>query len=224
MNNKKPYVYKRVIAYFIDLIIVALLSGILTVVFTDDDKANDDSKAMIELMSKYQAGEIEKEDYYREYQDLSYSIDKNSIVTNSIIIGVSIVYFVVLCYYCHGITLGKYLVKIKIVSANDKDLNIFHYLLRSLIVDLILSRTFGLIMVNVLSKADYIKYHDKVSNVFTILLLVSFILIMYRDDGRGIEDFMGNTKIVNIKDVIDNNRDFLEVNDAKIVKEKKEVK
>jgi hypothetical protein len=30
---------------------------------------------------------------------------------------------------------------------------------------------------------------------------------MYRDDGRGIEDFMGNTKIVNMKDLDENKED-----------------
>ena len=94
---------------------------------------------------------------------------------------------------------------------------LLNYFLRSLVIDLILSHTTSVILINLLSKEDFIKYYSKVSNVFTVLLLISFIIIMYRNDGRGIEDFMGNTRIVNMKD--------LEIQDdrkeAIVVKEKK---
>ena len=207
MNKKKPYVYKRVIAYVIDLIIVTLISGMLSIVLTDNNKYNQDAEKLFELTSKIASKEIDAEEYYREYDELNYTLTKDSIDVTIITIGVSIVYFVVLTYFCHGITLGKYIMKLKIVSANGKDLNILNYFLRSLLIDLLLSHASSIILINILSKEDFIKYYSKISNVFTVLLLVSFIIIMYRDDGRGIEDFMGNTKIVNMKDLDENKED-----------------
>ena len=35
MNRTKPQLYKRIIAYIIDLLVVTLLAGIVTMMFTD---------------------------------------------------------------------------------------------------------------------------------------------------------------------------------------------
>ena len=106
--------------------------------------------------------------------------------------------------------------KIKIVSANGKKLNMGHYFLRCLVIDLVLSHSISLILFYTLSKTDFINYYDKVSRGITLLLLLSFILIMFRNDGRSISDFMGNTKIVNFND--EEEKEPLEAN---IVEKKK---
>lgn len=206
MNKRKPYVYKRIIAYMIDLIIVTLISGILTIVFVDNTDYNKDTERLVEVTQKLTSGEITQEEYYKEFDSINYDLTKDSVSVTIITCCVSIVYYVILCFYCHGITLGKYFMKIRIVSANDKELNIGNYLLRSLIVNLILSNVLSVVLVKFLSKENFIMYYSKVSNVLTVLLLVSFILIMYRDDGRGIQDFMGNTKIINFKDEQERNQ------------------
>ena len=200
MNKKKPFVYKRVIAYVIDLLIVTLISGILTVVFTDNSSYEKDTERMLDLTQKYTSKEINDEEYYKQFDELNYQMTLDSVSVTAITCGVSIIYYVILCYYCHGITLGKYIMKIKIVSSNGKKLNLGNYLLRCLVINMVLSNFINVFLVETLSKTSFLSIYSKVSNGFTLLLLLSFILVMYREDGRGVEDFMGNTKIVNIKD------------------------
>lgn len=221
MNKKKPFVYKRVIAYVIDLLIVTLISGILTVVFTDNSSYEKDTERMLDLTQKYTSKEINDEEYYKQFDELNYQMTLDSVSVTAITCGVSIIYYVILCYYCHGITLGKYIMKIKIVSSNGKKLNLGNYLLRCLIINMVLSNFINIILVETLSKTSFLSIYSKISNGFTLLLLLSFILVMYREDGRGVEDFMGNTKIVNFKDeeVNDNN-----VEEATIVNEKEKGK
>ena len=218
MNKKKPLVFKRVVAYLIDILIVTLLSGIVTIVFTNNTKYENDSNKLVELTSKLSQGEITSDDFFKEYDELSYSLIKDSIDVNIITCTISIIYFVIMCYYCHGITLGKYIMKLKIVSANDKKLTIFNYLLRSLIINMILSNVFSVVFVLILSKDTFMTVYPKITNCTTLLLVLSFILIMYRNDGRGVEDFMGNTKVVNFKDLEENDI----VKEAKVIEEKKE--
>ena len=200
MNRKKPFVYKRVMAYFIDLIVITLISGILTIVFTNNEAYEEDSLRLMELTKELTSGEKTQEEYYKEFDNINYSLTKNSISVTAITVSVSIVYYVILCYYCHGITLGKYIMHLKIVSANGKELNLCHYLLRCLVVNMVLSNIVTIILIESLSKDTFINYYSRISNGFSILLLISFIMIMYRNDGRGIEDFMGNTKVINWKD------------------------
>ena len=217
--TKKPYMYKRILAYLIDIIIVTLLSSIVSLVFVDNTNYTRDSEKIFELAKKLTANEIERDEYYKELDSLNYELTKNSVEVTIITCSVSLVYFVVLCYYCNGITLGKYLMKIKIVSAKGKKLNIGNYFLRSLVIDLILSHSISLILFYTLSKNDFITYYSKVSNGITLLLVLSFILIAFRNDGRGVEDFMGNTKVINFDDIKEN-----EAEEAVVIKEKKNKK
>ena len=221
MNKKKPFVYKRVMAYIIDLLIVTLISGILTIVFTDNSAYEKDTDRMMDLTKKYTTKEISEEEYYKQFDELNYQLTLDSVGVTAITCGVSIIYYVILCYYCHGITLGKYIMKIKIASANGKKLNLGNYLLRCLVINMVLSNLLNIILVESLSKTSFLSIYSKVSNGFTLLLLLSFILIMYREDGRGVEDFMGNTKIINIKDeeVSNNVEEATVVNEVKKNKE-----
>lgn len=227
MKREKPYIYKRVIAFIIDTLIVTVLSGLLTIVFTNSDKYNEDNKKLLELTEKIVSEKQDQDKYMKEFNELNYDLTKDSIEVTIITIGVSIVYYSIMCYFCNGITLGKYILKLKITSANDKELNIINYFLRSLIVNSILSNIIIIILINTLSKESYINISGRVGNVFTILMVVSFIMMMYRDDGRGLHDLMGNTKVINIKDLEEKEEvkeEPKEIEEATIVEEKKQTK
>lgn len=200
MNRKKPYIYKRFIAYIIDILIVTLLSGILTILFTDSTQYNKDTENLLNVTEKLAQKEITTEEYYKQYDEINYSLTKDSVNVTIITVVVTIIYFDIMSYFCHGITLGKYIMKLKIVSANGKELTILNYLLRSTIINSLISNILTTILVLYLSKETFISVYPKISNAFTLLLIVTFIFMMYRDDGRGLHDIIGNTKIISTKE------------------------
>jgi uncharacterized RDD family membrane protein YckC len=113
--------------------------------------------------------------------------------------------------------------KLRIVSSNGKKLNMGHYLIRALFINLILSNVVSVVLVTTLSKDSFVSIYPKVSNVFTVFILATILFIMYRNDGRGLHDLMANTKIVSTKGV--NNIEEPEekkdeVVDAKVIEEK----
>lgn len=233
MNNEKPQFYKRLGAYIIDLLVVALLASAIASVFTDTSKSSAVLDKMKDIIEKYNAKEISIEEYQLEYRDLSYDYAVDSSNVTVIMLVVTIVYYVIMSYFCHGITLGKYLMKIRIVGANNQKLSIFNYLLRSLIVNNILSSIASIITINTLAKKDYFVVDEKVSGVFSLLLIVTLIMLMYRKDGRGLHDIIGNTKVVNIdykeepieetkSEQVEENKNE-EIEEAKVIEEKKEV-
>ncbi len=222
MNKEKPYFLKRVIAYLIDLIIVMLLSGIISTIFIHNENYQSESQKLLDLTKKYTDGVITKEEYSEEFDIINYYMTKDSVDVTIINIIVAIVYYVILCYYCGGITLGKYIMKLRIVSANDKKLNLGHYLLRALMVNLILSHLVSVVLVQILSKDSFISIYPKISNILTILLLVTFIFMMYREDGRGLHDLIANTQIVSTKkDIIEEKEEKEEIVEAQVLEEKK---
>ena len=220
MTRKKPYMYKRFIAYFIDLLAIALIAGSLAVIFNVSKKADKDTEKIFQVYEKYANKEITREEFVEEYNNTNYELTINSKEVTIITIAVTIIYYVIMCYFCHGITLGKYIMKIRIVSANERKLNILNYLLRSLIINSILSNLVSLILVSTLSKDSYISISSKISNGFTIIMVISFIFMMYRDDGRGLHDLISNTKVIDLKK--DKKEETEKIEEATIVSEEKE--
>lgn len=218
MNRKKPYFLKRAVAYLIDLIIVLLLAGIISTIFVNNENYKSESNKLMELTKSYTEGKITKEEYTKEFDNVNYYLTKDSTEVTIINLGVAIIYFVVLCYYCGGITLGKYLMKLRIVSANDKKLNIGHFLLRSLLVNLLLSNIMSIILVLTLNKDTFISVYPKVSNTLTILLLATVVFIMYREDGRGLHDLVASTQVISTKE---EKKDNEFINEANVIEEKK---
>ena len=221
MKSKKPYIYKRVIAFIIDTLIVTIISGLLTIMFTNNEQYDADNKKLLELTQKMISEKQDQDKYMEELNEINYNLTKDSINVTIITIGISVIYYSIMCYFCQGITLGKYILKLKITSANDKPLNIFNYFLRSLIINSILSNIVTIVLINTLSKESYINISGRVGNVFTVLMVVSFIMMMYRDDGRGLHDIIGNTKVISTKD-LEEKEEPKEIEEATIVEEKKQ--
>ena len=134
-------VLKRVMAYVIDVLIVTLLmSFIVSQNFINPyiDEYMDSYNEYTELVQKAQDGEIDTdtEEYKEKTIALNYEVSKYKVVSSSITVVGMILYFVVLQWALKGQTLGKKLMKIRVVANKEgKELNIGNYFLRSLILN-----------------------------------------------------------------------------------------
>ena len=196
MKNKKPFVYKRVIAYFIDIMIVSALSSILSLALPKNDTYNTKMDELSKTMEKFQNKEIDKDEWTKAYEDISYDISKASISSSIIIIVVSVGYFVLFNYYNDGQTLGKKIMKLKIVSSNGNPLTINNYVLRSLIINSVLSQLISVLLLCVLSKDNYLLYGSNAVSALSLVSAISFVFAIYRSDGRGLHDLISNTVVI----------------------------
>ena len=125
MDREKPYFIKRVVAYAIDFVIVTLFATVLSMILIKNTASyQQKTEQLMELTRKYTAGEISKEQYSKDFDELNYYVTREGVGTTIINCSTAIVYYVILCYFCHGITLGKYFMRLRIVSNSDKELNI----------------------------------------------------------------------------------------------------
>lgn len=230
-KNEKAKFIKRIGAYIIDILLVTLLTTSISMFFVDTKKSEGYTQQLVELTEKCSKNELSNEECQKQSNDLNYYISNDNIEVTIINCGVAIIYYVVLCFYCHGITLGKYLMKLKIVSANDKELNIGHYLIRGLLVNLILSNLVNILCIYFMSKDTYISVYPRISSVLSIFLLVTIMFAMYRNDGRGLHDLISNTKVISTKEpknnaevkeekIEDNGIPKKEIVDASVIHEK----
>jgi len=161
-----------------------------------------------ELISeKYEDMELTKEehekiiekindDYTVMSEDYVYLLNKNSITNTAITLICTLLYFGVLQYFLKGQTVGKKLLKLQVVSATDKKLNVFNYLLRSLIINDILLNTIGTIFLIVASKKVYTQADNIITTLISIVEAVIIFTVITRQDARGLHDLLFGTKVI----------------------------
>jgi len=199
MNKSKPYLFKRVIAYFVDMFIIAIVSSILINFAVNDENYIVNSNKLMDLMEQTMNGEVTQEEYTEQYNQLNYEITKSTVDITIIMSAVSLVYYVIFCYCRDGRTLGKQLMGIKIVSKNGKKLHINNYLIRTLLINQVLLDIVSSAMIILLNRNAYNLWFDRFSTVYSCFLMASLIFAAYRNDGRGLHDIIANTKVVNVK-------------------------
>ena len=214
-------VIKRFVAYAIDIFIVSMISSLITsnTLINKDfkkymdtyekyeevvDKYEDDKEALNDAL-EYEA--ITQDEYDVKLEELNETFDKDNVNYNYKLIKLSIVstivsilvillYFVVIQYYFNGQTVGKKIMKLRVVSNSSKKLNILNYLFRSLILNSVLINTLSIVMVLVLSKSSYLIYNEIIYVVNYIIEMAIIFMMGFNKDNRGLQDYVANTKVI----------------------------
>ena len=136
--------------------------------------------------------------YNNTYKENYYKMEKNSIMYNIIYLVVVILYFVGFNKYTNGQTLGKKLMRLKIVNNNDsnKDVPVWSYIVRLIILYqpiLYITKLIGV------SLMDISMYYTVTNYVYTFQSYLEMIVIAtmsIRLDGRGLQDMLAKTRVV----------------------------
>lgn len=214
-------VIKRFVAYAIDIFIVSMISSLITsntLINKDYKKYMDTYEEYEKIVDKYEVDKealndaleyeaITDEEYDIKLEKLNDSFDKDNIEYNYRLIKLSIVstlismllillYFVVIQYYFNGQTIGKKIMKLRVISNSDKKLNILNYLIRSLILNSVFINTLSIVMVLVLSKSNYLIYNEIIYVVNYIVEMAIIFMMGFTKDNRGLQDYVANTKVI----------------------------
>ncbi len=199
---KASGIIKRFGAYFIDLLVVSLISSaLLYISFINPtyDKYIDASEGYNEVLEKYYKGKIEIKEFNEETRKYNYEMNKYGYVYIIGDIVIIFLYFGVFAYYTKGQTLGKKLLSLKIVSNKDKELKLYNYFIRSFILNGIILKIFNLGAV-FFSKGIYYKLYNIGSNIDSIIFMVIILMILFNKEGRGLHDVLAGTKVIDLKD------------------------
>lgn len=139
-------------------------------------------------------------------KDYIYILNKKGISNPIINLILTILYFGVLQYFLKGQTIGKKIFKLKVVSTNNKKLNVLTYILRTLIVNDVLLNTITILFLAFSSKGVYTKASDILSTLISVVEMAIIFLVLTREDERGLHDLLFNTKVISTKEN-DNKKD-----------------
>lgn len=216
--SKKPYIYKRIIAYVLDILIISVIATVVTIPFSNNKEYVEISKELTGIVDKYKKEEIKEDKYLKEVEEFNYKLTKANMPQTIAVVVVSVLYFVGFNYYYKGQTLGKKVMKLRIVGNDENKLSINNYIIRMLVVNPALSNIVTIILILTLSKEKYLMYEGKLSSVFGILYIICFIFALYRNDGKGLHDLLAGTIVIDDKE----KNDQKEIKEAVIVSEKKD--
>lgn len=193
----KVYFLQRAIAYFIDVLIVAIIGSIIGyfLIFRTDSY-NDAVKKISDIPSMVLSGKIENEKDLDEYMKYSYIVQKNSGLSTVVELIISIFYFGTFAYYNNGKTIGKKLMKIKVVSSSDTELSHGKFIIRASLITGLYTSFLSLFSLFFNDYVKYFNYDLLFSNIYSIFVITCIIMIIFRKDNRGLHDLIVKSKIV----------------------------
>ena len=173
---------KRIIAFVIDIVIISLIFKAVSVLPIDPykEKYNETYKKYTEVIGDNKEVSDENKD---EIIELNYEVYKYRTYSTVISASIFVLYFGVLQYALKGQTIGKKIMKLKVVSNSDKDDNIWLSLLNTGAVYIFKGVNFY-----------YVTY--VISMLSSLIYMMNLIMIMFRKDNRGLHDFVAGTKVV----------------------------
>lgn len=197
-------VLKRVMAYIIDVLIFSIvLTPIInwSVINPYIDEYTENYSEYTELIEQANAGEIDTEtdEYKDKIVDLNYNINKYKVISSSISVVGFILYFAVLQWALKGQTIGKKIMKIRVVAnKEDKKLNVGNYILRSLILNNIIFSIILIIGVYIFKAPGYYTLSMVVSYLQLLVMSLIMLMVVLRKDFRGLHDFVAGTKVIDL--------------------------
>ena len=191
----KATFFERVGSYLIDTIIVSFIFSLICLGFGNYTSSTE--KLMKELDDKLLEEKITPEEYLKEYQDLMYDYQKENVLELGISVALTIAYYVVFQYMNKGQTLGKKLLKLRVVDKDtNKPISILKGLLRSLLILSILSGTLSIILLYIVGKKLYFPIYSGLLMIEGIFILTTMMFVLYKKDKRGLHDIITNTVVI----------------------------
>ncbi len=214
---------KRIIAYLIDILLVSIVVTPFINIKAINPNIDDYNKYYEEytqLIEDANNGDIDtsSEEYKNEIIDLNYKIAEYKVINSSISVVSLIIYFVIIQYFLKGQTVGKKILKLKVVSNKDKELNIGNYFVRSLILNNIIFSIILIIGVYIFKPNGYYNLSMVVSYLQLLVMSVIILMVVLRKDNRGLHDIIAGTKVISLEPVISE-----EIVDDKEIKETIEI-
>lgn len=197
-NTQNAVFLQRLAAYLIDVILIGLCVSLISSPFINTTAVEKINSQLQDVAVKLQNNDISYMSYIREVAVLGLESGKQNGVSTIITIVLEILYFVVFQIYNSGQTIGKKILKIKVVS-KDGELTMNQMIGRSLLVNSILLSMISIVVISFVSNPmQYLYINGSFESIQYIFYLVTVLMVMFRKDHVSLHDFITNTRVVKL--------------------------
>lgn len=186
---------RRFVAYMIDFMLVEFLAAFLVFIPAFGYDFEEHKEAMDMYINFYLSANEDKDE--DEFIQVLKDFDRSSLPLTISLTTVTFLYFGVFGYIRNGQTLGKKIMKLRIVPIQGKELNPHLFILREVIL---LDIGFNLLRILVTlfcrSSDAWLTCYTIVGNLSSMISFAIYGFVLMRMDGRGLHDMIAQTKVI----------------------------
>jgi uncharacterized RDD family membrane protein YckC len=194
----KVYFLQRLIAYLIDFFIVFCIVTLFTFFVPTTNKYSDAVKENRNINKLYSNNEITKEEYIERYDESNYIIAKESYIVSFINLVVLTGYFGTYAYNCNGQTFGKKIMKFRLRGKGGEGLIHRNLIIRTIICHGVINSALSLMALPFVNANQYFQLTGIFNGLYTLFLIISVFMIIFRNDDKGIHDVLCNTEVIGV--------------------------
>lgn len=192
----KPYFFPRAIAYIIDVLLVSIVCTGVLLLIPKNDTYEQYYKEYEQIQSDFISEKIDSREYLDKSKDIIYGLNSNNVISMIVEVVLIILYFIVFQFYNKGQTLGKKLMKIRVVSVKNGELSLDQVTYRALVVNSILFNILAIGAVLFVGKSYYYYAYSGIQLLSSTVFFITILMILFRKDGRGLHDVIAGTKVI----------------------------
>ncbi len=189
---------KRIFTYFIDLFFVSLISSIIVMIPIfkyDHVKVEEQTNELYSSILETGSADVDEDILVTGL----YNLERSSTSLTAITTFVTFIYFGVAAFINNGRTLGKMIMKIKVVPIKGNKLNPGLFILRTLLITSIIPNLINVISIFYLSPNAWYNLTGIISQIQEFFFLIILGFMIFRDDERGLHDLICQTKVIDTK-------------------------
>lgn len=189
---------KRIFTYFIDLFFVSLISSIIVMIPIfkyDPVKVEEQTNELYSSILETGSADVDEDILVTRL----YNLERSSTSLTAITTFVTFIYFGVAAFINNGRTLGKMIMKIKVVPIKGNKLNPGLFILRTLLITSIIPNLISVISIFYLSPNTWYNLTGIISQIQELFFLIILGFMIFRDDERGLHDLICQTKVIDTK-------------------------
>ena len=197
---------KRIIAYLLDIVLIyILISLIISIRIINPNYENyiEVYEKYNNVLEKYTEKEITTTEMVNLNKDNLYYLTKYSLSSNLVVILVIIGYFVFFQKYNHGQTIGKKIMKIKVVTKDLREVSLSKYLLRLipmyyLFIGNVLAVILNTITVLIFDSDSFIYINSGITYTFIGIGIISLVMMIKSQNKEGLQDKISKTVVLEV--------------------------
>ena len=189
---------KRIFTYFIDLFFVSLISSTIVMIPIfkyDHVKVEEQTNELYSSILETGSADVDEDILVTGL----YNLERSSTSLTAITTFITFIYFGVAAFINNGRTLGKMIMKIKVVPIKGNKLNPGLFILRTLLITSIIPNLINVISIFYLSPNTWYNLTGIISQIQEFFFLIILGFMIFRDDERGLHDLICQTKVIDTK-------------------------
>ena len=194
----EAHTLQRVGAVIIDIFLLSFMLLLLTFWIPNSEKYEEAAKKENEILDNLLSDDTDTGKIINNYMENRYIIEKESIMSSAISMVLTLGYFATFAFYNNGQTIGKRIMKIKVVNKDGSEVNHRTLFFRTILIQGVFASLLSIMFLLFIKPDQYLYTVWVVNAIQSLITITTALMILCRDDKRGLHDLIFKTKVIQV--------------------------